>query len=84
MSTPLKFRSRSSRCYELDEFAQSYDLPKEEAERLYKRFGPSATELDALMRAKRLAGSLTLSDAARLLERAGEAGRDAMGQYRSY
>lgn len=67
MGAPLKYRSRCSRCYDLEQFRRAYDLPEEEAERLYRKFGPSAIELDALMQAKRLVGSLTLSDAASLL-----------------
>ncbi len=37
----------------LEEFQARYGLETEEAKRLYERFGPSATELDLLMAAKR-------------------------------
>ncbi len=41
------------RAYELAEFTRRYRLDDEEAKRLYDKFGPSATELDLLMAAKR-------------------------------
>ena len=37
----------------LEQFKARYGLNEEEARRLYERFGPSATELDLLMAAKR-------------------------------
>lgn len=37
----------------LEEFQARYGLETEEAKRLFERFGPSATELDLLMAAKR-------------------------------
>jgi hypothetical protein len=37
----------------MEEFQSRYDLEAEEAKRLYERFGPSQTELDLLMAAKR-------------------------------
>lgn len=37
----------------LEQFQMRYGLNEEEARRLYERFGPSATELDLLMAAKR-------------------------------
>ncbi|MEA3534585.1 hypothetical protein [Rhizobium sp. CC-YZS058] len=37
----------------LEEFQARYGLATEEAKRLFERFGPSATELDLLMAAKR-------------------------------
>jgi hypothetical protein len=39
--------------YSLGEFARKYRLQNDEAKRLYEKFGPSATELDLLMAAKR-------------------------------
>jgi hypothetical protein len=41
------------RPYSLTEFARKYRLDEEEATRLFEKFGPSATELDLLMAAKR-------------------------------
>ncbi len=41
------------RPYSVDEFAEKYNLEAEEAERLFMKFGPSSTELDLLMAAKR-------------------------------
>jgi len=41
------------RPYSLGEFAKKYRLEEIEAKRLYEKFGPSATELDLLMAAKR-------------------------------
>ncbi|OWV96005.1 hypothetical protein ATY81_23890 [Rhizobium sp. R72] len=41
------------RPYSLGEFARKYRLEETEAKRLYEKFGPSATELDLLMAAKR-------------------------------
>jgi hypothetical protein len=41
------------RPYSLTEFARKYRLDEDEATRLYDKFGPSATELDLLMAAKR-------------------------------
>lgn len=52
MTIPLKYRSQSTNSYSLEEFTIKYDLPPEEAARLHSKFGPSAAELDALMRAK--------------------------------
>ncbi|KQR68909.1 hypothetical protein ASG25_12325 [Rhizobium sp. Leaf384] len=37
----------------LEEFQARYGLQTDEAKRLYERFGPSSTELDLLMAAKR-------------------------------
>jgi hypothetical protein len=39
----------------MSEFARKYRLDDKEAKRLYDKFGPSATELDLLMAAKRRA-----------------------------
>lgn len=39
--------------YTMAEFARKYRLGDSEARRLYDKFGPSATELDLLMAAKR-------------------------------
>lgn len=41
------------RAYSLSEFARKYRLDTDEANRLFEKFGPSATELDLLMAAKR-------------------------------
>ncbi|WFS02294.1 hypothetical protein [Rhizobium tumorigenes] len=41
------------RPYSVGEFAEKYSLEAEEAERLFTKFGPSSTELDLLMAAKR-------------------------------
>ncbi len=41
------------RPYSMSEFARKYRLDEKEAKRLYEKFGPSATELDLLMAAKR-------------------------------
>jgi hypothetical protein len=41
------------RPYSIDEFAAKYRLGEEEAKRLFIKFGPSSTELDLLMAAKR-------------------------------
>lgn len=41
------------RAYGLAEFMRKYRLDEHEATRLYEKFGPSATELDLLMAAKR-------------------------------
>jgi hypothetical protein len=41
------------RPYSLIEFARKYRLEEDEATRLFDKFGPSATELDLLMAAKR-------------------------------
>jgi hypothetical protein len=41
------------RPYSIGEFARKYRLDDKEAKRLYEKFGPSATELDLLMAAKR-------------------------------
>jgi hypothetical protein len=44
--------------YSITEFARKYRLDENEATRLYNKFGPSATELDLLMAAKRRPPSL--------------------------
>ncbi|WP_160004219.1 hypothetical protein [Rhizobium sp. 18055] len=41
------------RAYSLTEFSRKYRLDQDEATRLFDKFGPSATELDLLMAAKR-------------------------------
>lgn len=41
------------RPYSIAEFARKYRLEETEATRLFTKFGPSATELDLLMAAKR-------------------------------
>jgi len=46
---PTKLRGRP---YTLEEFSEKYALPAEEAESIFKRFGPSSVELDLLMSAK--------------------------------
>lgn len=52
MATPGR-RVLRGRPYSFSEFARKYRLDDEEARRLYEKFGPSATELDLLMAAKR-------------------------------
>jgi hypothetical protein len=66
MTIPLKYRSQSSKSYSLEEFMVKYHLAADEAARLHSKFGPSATELDALMRAKRLRGQIALDEAGNL------------------
>lgn len=39
--------------YSIGEFADKYSLEGDEAKRLFDKFGPSSTELDLLMAAKR-------------------------------
>lgn len=39
--------------YSMREFADKYRLEGDEAKRLFEKFGPSSTELDLLMAAKR-------------------------------
>jgi len=46
---PTKLRGRP---YTLEEFSEKYALPADEAESIFKRFGPSSVELDLLMSAK--------------------------------
>ena len=50
--TPSRKVTRG-RPYSIAEFAKKYRLDDAEARRLYEKFGPSATELDLLMAAKR-------------------------------
>lgn len=51
-ATPAR-RVLRGRPYSMSEFARKYRLDDKEAKRLYEKFGPSATELDLLMAAKR-------------------------------
>ena len=51
-ATPAR-RVLRGRPYSIAEFARRYRLDDEEAKRLFEKFGPSATELDLLMAAKR-------------------------------
>ncbi|OWV75330.1 hypothetical protein ATY76_23955 [Rhizobium sp. R339] len=51
-ATPAR-RVLRGRPYSIGEFARKYRLDDKEAKRLYEKFGPSATELDLLMAAKR-------------------------------
>jgi len=46
------------RPYSIAEFARKYRLDDKEAKRIFDKFGPSATELDLLMEAKRKPPSL--------------------------
>ncbi|HEY0122798.1 MAG TPA: hypothetical protein VGC14_13760 [Rhizobium sp.] len=46
------------RPYSIAEFARKYRLDEREAKRLFDKFGPSSTELDLLMAAKRKPPSL--------------------------
>lgn len=50
--TPSRKVTRG-RPYSISEFARKYRLDDDEARRLFNKFGPSATELDLLMAAKR-------------------------------
>lgn len=52
------------RPYSISEFAEKYRLEGEEAERLFTKFGPSSTELDLLMAAKRISPTPDAGDAA--------------------
>ncbi|TBC78229.1 hypothetical protein [Rhizobium ruizarguesonis] len=56
-ATPAR-RVLRGRPYSIGEFARKYRLDDKEAKRLYDKFGPSATELDLLMAAKRRPPSL--------------------------
>ncbi|MDE1996316.1 MAG: hypothetical protein KGI75_27695 [Rhizobiaceae bacterium] len=47
------------RPYSVSEFARKYRLDDQEAKRLFEKFGPSSTELDLLMAAKRHPPSLS-------------------------
>jgi hypothetical protein len=47
-SRPLRGRP-----YSLDEFQAKYGLQRQNAEDLFRRFGPSSVELDLLMSAKK-------------------------------
>jgi len=39
--------------YTVESFRAAYDLPLQEAKRLFEKFGPSQRELDLLMRARK-------------------------------
>lgn len=45
-------RRLSGERYTIETFRVAYDLPAQEAKRLYEKFGPSKRELDLLMRAR--------------------------------
>lgn len=62
MTIPVKYRSQSSIRYSVEEFQVKYDLPADEAARLHTKFGPSANELDAIMRAKSLRGQIGMDE----------------------
>ena len=51
-------KTMRGRPYSIGEFARKYRLDEKEAKRLFEKFGPSATELDLLMAAKRKPPSL--------------------------
>jgi len=53
VTLPTTRKVLRGRPYSLGEFARKYRLEETEAKRLYEKFGPSATELDLLMAAKR-------------------------------
>ncbi|CCM75686.1 hypothetical protein [Rhizobium mesoamericanum] len=53
VTAPATRKVLRGRPYSLGEFARKYRLEESEAKRLYEKFGPSATELDLLMAAKR-------------------------------
>nr|WP_314085212.1 hypothetical protein [uncultured Shinella sp.] len=46
-------RRLSGERYTVETFRTAYDLPQQEAKRLFEKFGPSKRELDLLMRARR-------------------------------
>nr|WP_298097397.1 hypothetical protein [uncultured Shinella sp.] len=46
-------RRLSGERYTIETFRTAYDLPQQEAKRLFEKFGPSKRELDLLMRARR-------------------------------
>ncbi|WP_431522377.1 hypothetical protein [Shinella zoogloeoides] len=46
-------RRLSGERYTVEVFRMAYDLPEQEARRLFDKFGPSKRELDLLMRARR-------------------------------
>jgi len=46
-------RRLSGERYTVDAFRRAYDLPQQEAKRLFEKFGPSKRELDLLMSARR-------------------------------
>ncbi|WP_313531433.1 hypothetical protein [Shinella sp.] len=46
-------RRLSGERYTIETFRAAYDLPAQEAKRLFEKFGPSKRELDLLMRARR-------------------------------
>lgn len=66
MTIPVKYRSQSTIIYSLEEFKNKYDLPADEAARLHAKFGPSAPELDAIMRAKSLRGHIGMDQSGNL------------------
>lgn len=45
-------RRLSGERYTVETFRAAYDLPQQEARRLFEKFGPSKRELDLLMRAR--------------------------------
>lgn len=45
-------RRLSGERYTKETFRAAYNLPQEEAERLFEKFGPAKRELDLLMRAR--------------------------------
>jgi hypothetical protein len=63
MTTRVQHRSRKALRYSLEEFKAAYNLPDDEAARLFQRFGPSIRELDTLMRAKTMRGNISLDNA---------------------
>ena len=46
-------RRLSGERYTVESFRAAYELTREEAQRLFDKFGPSKRELDLLMRARR-------------------------------
>lgn len=53
VTQPQSRKTVRGKPYSVAEFARKYRLEEREAKRLYEKFGPSATELDLLMAAKR-------------------------------
>jgi len=75
MTTRVQHRSRIAKSYSLEEFKAAYNLPDDEAARLFQRFGPSIRELDTLMRAKAMRGNIRLDNAPASSDRSSRTGK---------
>ncbi|MGA1804338.1 hypothetical protein [Rhizobium sp. HT1-10] len=64
ISTSANRKVTRGKPYSIGEFAEKYRLEDEEAKRLFTKFGPSSTELDLLMAAKRIPPSAGVGDEA--------------------